>query len=273
MHRLSIAVLLSVALVVPSAALAQEYKINLNRPLKAGTYAFSATKSEVSDWTDTDGSKQRDQNDQFALEGTLTMTANEATGSSYGKLTVAKCLFNRKPKLAAGGVIDIQNQEEDFSLTIKGKPIEKDTAEFISEALPEEEAGENSDGDLYDPPKPIKVGETWKVDAAKFARSQTDVGEIPLKSVSGQGKLNRVMDFRGQQCLDVDVTVSFDALVKKTGRKLKVKQSYNWIMPVDKGPIYKGESRFSSTAYVDGSLNVLTITSSSQIAPPVVERK
>lgn len=238
------------SLIIPlsttAPAIAEEVKVNLNRPLKAGVYRFVGSRIELQESTFSNGSTEKTEDTKFLVEGVLTLTGRNKPNTTLGKLEIRNCQMNGNRLIPSGMQLDIIiGPNRSYFIKHKGKLISAENAKLLNQVLPVEKyyLGASSDGALYNPGKPVKPGATWKIDPVKFAR--THPGAIPT-TVTGKGRLVSISRIADEQCMDVQVNMTYDANLDAMRRK--VTHSFIWILPVQGDrPVFRSDDNFLAT--------------------------
>jgi hypothetical protein len=110
-----------------------------------------------------------------------------------------------------GQTVLIEKKGDKYTFTGDGKPVTGKAAELLGKEF----SGKKQTGDEdFLPGKPVKVGETWKIDVAKVAGELAEGGMvIDEKKSAGTGKLTKVYDKGGKKFGVIEVVM--DLVVTK----------------------------------------------------------
>lgn len=103
------------------------------------------------------------------------------------------------PRSYQGRTILFELQGDRYQVREEGEPNLKPRDREELEAKANDKEGKGDLDQILLPGKPVKVGETWNVDAIAFARKLSDEGELVGGLSSGQGKLVRAYQKDGKQ--------------------------------------------------------------------------
>lgn len=263
---LLVAALIPALIAGPRVQAEEQYKFKLNRPLKAGIYAYFGSRNETLEQTYFNGSTERNEEMRFLVEGTLKMTGRTKPNTTYGWLYLRTCMLGGESLLPKGAPLEIIIMpDKSLCIKYKGKPIAADTAKLIQTVLPAEEGpkGPKSADILYNPWTSQPAGGSWNISTLKFTR--THPGVLP-NTTKGRGRLVTVTKINDEDCLDVQVDVTYK--VKEGAVEKDCAQSYVWIFPVALDqPIFKTEDRLVVKFTEDDVQNVRKATRSYQIIP------
>jgi hypothetical protein len=110
-----------------------------------------------------------------------------------------------------GKTVLIEKKGDKYTFTTDGKLLTGKTAELLTKEFSSKK--QTGDEDFL-PGKPVRVGETWKIDVAKVAGELAEGGMvIDEKKSAGSGKLVKVYEKGGKQFGVIEVTM--DLLVSK----------------------------------------------------------
>lgn len=263
---LLVAALVPALLAGPRVQAEEQYKFKLNRPFKAGIYAYFGSRNETLEQTYFNGSTERNEEMRFLVEGTLKMTGRNKPNTTYGWLYLRTCMLGGESLLPKGAPLEIIIMpDRSLCIKYKGKPIAADTAKLIQSVMPIEEGtkGQASADILYNPWTSQPVGGSWNTSTLKFTR--THPGVVP-NSTKSRGRLVSVTKINDEDCLDVQVDVTYK--LKEGAVEKDCAQSYVWILPVAlDGPVYKEEDRLVVKFTEDDVQNVRKTSRSYQIIP------
>lgn len=222
------------------------YRINLTRPVKAGIYKMVCSNEDTLDCTYTNGSTERTEETKFVTEGTLKLYGRSKADTTFGTLYLRKCQSDGLDLLASGTRLDIINGAPGtYHMSVKGKAVTADTVKLIKDVLPIVDTGANplSDAAMFNPGVGQTIGNTWKINPAKFVKSKKG---IIAGTVKGQARLVSVTELSGEPVCDVQLYIDYDAM-NGTNRE-KVTQSYLWKFPVAPDtPMYRRDCTINAS--------------------------
>lgn len=242
-------------LMLTSIAGAQEYKVSLDRPQKAGqTYTISATGNSKSNTVVTvPGQVPQNQNEAFtvALDGTVKVLAIDDKTAQPTKLeiTIAKALRDNKPMFQPGTVIVAENLEGKTVFTTGGMPLDQAAGAALDVIVSTHQPGEPSDNAVFGTDKPQKVGDTWMVDADAAARGSAKSGlPVDKNDIKGEVKLSGVEKVNGKDVLHIeaDLNVAKIAATLPNGPKIDsgtMKAHFEAVLPADDTSLPASESQ------------------------------
>lgn len=129
-----------------------------------------------------------------------------------------------------GKTVVIEKKGDTYVFTVDGKKLPKDDAEDLDKEFNKKD-GEELDNEDFLPKKAVKVGESWKIDVAKLAKSFGSEApfELDADTSKASGKLLKAYKKDGKQFGVIEVKIDFtptefktegDAIPLKKGSKL-----------------------------------------------------
>ena len=110
-----------------------------------------------------------------------------------------------------GKTVLIEKKGDKYTFTTDGGPVEGKAAQLLGKEFSGKKQTRDED---FLPGKPVKVGETWKIDVAKVAAELSETGmTIDDKKSSASGKLTKVYDKGGKKFGVIEVVM--DLVVTK----------------------------------------------------------
>jgi hypothetical protein len=115
-----------------------------------------------------------------------------------------------------GKTIRIEKRGEKYTFSIDGQPVEGDVLRLLQDEFDREEGKDVRD--VMFPKKPVKPGETWKIDAGEIIKAIGEKGPTFAEDkVAASGKLVKEYKKDGKQFGVIEFT--FDAPVTGLGQK------------------------------------------------------
>jgi hypothetical protein len=123
-----------------------------------------------------------------------------------------------------GKTVVIEKKGDKYTFTVDGQELDEEDAEELDEEFNQDDIPlDNSD---FLPDKPVKLNETWTVDAAKVAKAFEAGGPLGLdaKATRITGKLTKVYTKDGRRfgTLDLDITLGVKEL-RVDGQEIAMK--------------------------------------------------
>ncbi len=122
----------------------------------------------------------------LAYEDEIQGVSNERLPTRVKRHYTKAAIGNTALKIE-GKTVQITNEFGDvFRYTVDGKPIDEDSTALLDSEF----AKGNREAlvEILAPPKPVKLGESWKLDSEKLKRALTDA-EFKITNPSGEGTL------------------------------------------------------------------------------------
>jgi hypothetical protein len=164
-------------------------------------------------------------------------TYEKATRTQDGKMTA---------RSFEGLTLVFEEKDDKFTVTVEGdKPIDKaDLAELTRKA----NESEDDRDEVFLPGKPVKVGDTWKIDGKALAKAFAKTGGLDPEHSSGVGKLVKAYKKDGRQHGVIEMTLKMAPDKTPPGVKF------------DKPPVL--EAKITLDTAIDGSTTagVMTMT-------------
>jgi hypothetical protein len=234
-------------LLLSSMACAQEYKIKITRPAKAGDqYTTSVTASFKNDAVITlaGGAPPQKNNQDFTadLQGVVTVDEVSDKNSMPKKLSCKVDHFTKDGKdlYPAGAVIVAERKDGKAVYSVDGKPVAPQDIEMFVSMLdvPNPDKGVTDD-QATGTDKPQKVGDTWAIDPDAVAKQSSEDGmKIDAADVKGEGKLVKVKKLNGNAVMVISINANIDKfgmeipmLGHANGDKMTIEQTIT--LPVD----------------------------------------
>jgi len=164
----------------------------------------------------------------------------------------------------AGKVVLIEKKGDKYSFTIDGKDVPRLAADILRKEFGKDKEITEED---FLPKGPVKVGDVWKLDIAKFAKDLSSDAEMTadVDKSSGTGKLLKVYDKDGHKFGVMEVKL--ELVITKGGRQGQVmemkpgssmKVTANIDACID-GTLADGKSKVHVKADLEGSMNNITV--------------
>src|SRR5262249_38776204 len=94
-----------------------------------------------------------------------------------------------EPRSYEGRTIVFEEKDGKYTVTAEGdKPLPKEDLDELTRKANE---GSAEQEDAFLPQKPVKVGDTWKVDGKEVAKAFAKSGELDPELTSAEGKLTK----------------------------------------------------------------------------------
>ncbi len=121
-----------------------------------------------------------------------------------------------------GKTVHVEKKGDKFEFTIEGKPLGGKAADLLGKEFGT--AKQTTDEDFL-PNKPVKVGETWKIDVAKVAGELAETGMVVDNAKSSAtGKLVKVYDKDGKKFGVMEVSMDLAVTkLKGPGQEIPLK--------------------------------------------------
>jgi hypothetical protein len=122
-----------------------------------------------------------------------------------------------------GKTVLIKKDGDKYAFTVDGKPVGGKAAEILAKEFSGKKSTDETD---FLPGKPVKVGETWKVDVAKAAADLAEGGMvIDEKASKADGKLVKVYDKDGAKfgVIEVKMDLSVTKIKPPVGDEIPLK--------------------------------------------------
>jgi hypothetical protein len=114
-----------------------------------------------------------------------------------------------------GKTVLIEKKGDRYAFTADGKPVAGKAAELLGKEFSGKKQTRDED---FLPGKPVKVGETWKIDVAKVAAELSEGGMVVDDQKStATGKLAKVYDKGGKKFGVIEVTMDLAVTTLKSG--------------------------------------------------------
>jgi hypothetical protein len=114
-----------------------------------------------------------------------------------------------------GRTVLIEKKGDRYAFTADGKPVAGKAAELLGKEFSGKKQTRDED---FLPGKPVKVGETWKIDVAKVAAELSATGMvIDDQKSTGSGKLAKVYDKGGKKFGVIEVKMDLVVTKIKSG--------------------------------------------------------
>jgi hypothetical protein len=182
-----------------AGARAQEYTIKLKHfpdPGKSVVVKDTDEKEATLKVTDPDGKKVQDQKQSEKADEVYTETVLEKGDKSPKKYkrTYEKATRTRDGKAEArsyeGRTLHFEEKDGKYTVTAEGdKPLAKEDLDELTRKANE---GSAEQEEAFLPKKPVKVGDTWKVEGKEVAKVFAKDGELDPDLTSVEGKLTKV---------------------------------------------------------------------------------
>ncbi len=220
--RRIVGLMVALGLLTAGAALAQDGPVTIKLKKAGPGDVVKETKTETTDQKVTvsvQGNAQPPKQEKASATYTYTDQVIEKPAGAV-KPTKVKRTYDaaeltvngQKQELGLKGkTILIEKKGDKYTFTADGKPVGGKAAELLGKEFSTKK--QTSDEDFL-PGKPVKVGETWKIDVAKVAGELTESGMvIDLQKSTGTGTLTKVYDQDGKKFGVIDVAM--DLVVSK----------------------------------------------------------
>jgi hypothetical protein len=230
------------------ATAADDYEIKLHRPAKAGEkYHLNAMTKNTDRNIITVNGQQVDEKSSASmvvLDGVVTAVAVDERGGMT-RLTVAvnSCGMGKegeqKELLPKGTLLSASLDSNGQKLfTVDGVQVEKAISDALDNIIPLSKGEGATDDEVFGSKKRRKVGESWSIDSARAAQ---DLKLFKLTggkdSVSGTTKVERVVNVRGAECLEISGTMNIKDIATDlppgfTVEKMSANARFSGIYPV-----------------------------------------
>jgi hypothetical protein len=188
------------AVALTAAARAQDYTIKLKRgpdPGKSVVVKSSDEKDATVKITDADGKAVQDQKQSEKTDEVYTETVLEQGDKSPKKYKRAyeKATRTRDGKAEArsyeGRTVLFEEKDGKYTVTAEGdKPLSKEDLQELTKKANDADPARQ---DIFLPKKPVKVGDSWKVEGADLAKAYAKTGgELDAEHSGADGKLTKV---------------------------------------------------------------------------------
>lgn len=243
MHRSRLSLASIVGLLFTATAVAEDYKIKLDRPEKAGSrYRLNATFSKTEKMTVTANGmvvQNRDRNVNAVLEAVVQNLKVDDKGNVLKKrVTIEKFTDDKGNELLKKGqvvVAETVDKKTKHQLA-DGGTLEPKALAAVKEIV-KTHTGKPSDDESFGTNKRQKVGDSWKIKSG-FAAKEL---EIPADAIQGTVKLEKVETVGGRKCLRLTTRSTVTAFpkaasLKKMGidvKSIDFKITMSGLFPVD----------------------------------------
>jgi len=195
-----------------SAALAEDYEIRLNRPMKVGdTYQVSATGNETRKTRVMAGDQEiSGQSESLAmeLEAAVKVLAVDANATpSQVTLTVAKCLKvegdTKTPLVPKDTVVAASLKDRKPFFEINGAPVDPEVQKALAIAITLGKGGANPD-QAFGTTQRKKVGDRWTINADLTTEAMRKDGlEAKKEDVTGFLTIEKIVKVEETECLQL----------------------------------------------------------------------
>ncbi len=228
---------------ITATAVAQEYRIKLDRPSKVGDEMLvhaTAKSKEVREAVV--GGEKRSRVEEFTaeLQGTVKVLAVNAHTGSATKLscTVDKLLKDDAAMYPPGTVIVGEKRNQADRFTIDGHPVRPGEVAALSAVMELTDPDrETSPDQVSGTDQPQKVGSKWPVNADRFADQNADSKlPIPAEDIKGQSTLVEVKKVGDVDTMRVETHITADGFKTETPRATltgKFDLVVSGVLPVD----------------------------------------
>jgi hypothetical protein len=153
-----------------------------------------------------------------------------------------------------GQTVLIEKKGDKYTFTAAGKPLAGKAAELLGKEFSAKKQTRDED---FLPGKPVKVGETWKIDVTKVAAEMSEGGMvIDDQKSTASGKLTKVYDKGGKKFGVIEVTMDLVATTLKSGpQEVPLKDSKLTLALVLDGCIDGTEATGSGKMSMKGKLS------------------
>jgi hypothetical protein len=151
-----------------------------------------------------------------------------------------------------GRTVVFELKDGKYAVTAEGdKALDPKDVEDLSKRANEDEADKD---ELFLPPKPVKVGDTWKIDGKRLAKAFDKQGDLDREKSSGDAKLTKAYTKDGKQFGVVVITL------KLTSKPTKLPPG---ITKFEEAPVI--ELTMTLDAVIDGSSTAGSLTMSGKV--------
>jgi hypothetical protein len=164
----------------------------------------------------------------------------------------------------AGKTVVIEKKGDSYSFTIDGKEVSRLAADVLRKEFGKDKEITEED---FLPKEPVKVGGTWKLDIAKFAKDLSADAQMSadVEKSSGTGKLVKVYDKDGHKFGVLEIKM--ELVITKGGRPgqemaMKPGSSMKLTVNIDAcidGTSANGTSKVQVKGDLSGSMNNVTV--------------
>lgn len=117
----------------------------------------------------------------------------------------------------AGKTVVIEKGKDKYTFGIDGKPLTGQAADKLDKEFNKKKSDTEME-DVVLPKKPVKVGDSWDIDAKQLVEAFAEDGmELDTKKVKGTGKLVKVYDKGGCKNGVMEITIELPLLKMATG--------------------------------------------------------
>jgi len=258
-------------LILTAGAGAQEFKIKLVRPARAGDQYHVVTTAKISSSADITVGGQPQPKDvssmTLELKGVVTVAAiNPKTGTATKISCKVEKLTKDGVELYPAGTVIVAEKDHKFTLQVDGKPADEKTSELLQNVLDVSDPNSSTnDDELTGTDKPQKVGGTWPINSEKVA-AQIAAGGLPVtaEQTRGQGTLVKITRQNNADVMEIHAVATAEGFKKDMGDgssisdgKLKIETTN--ILPVDPTrPSLSIENRSHATmVYTQGNIKAI----------------
>lgn len=244
------------------AALAQDYEIRLQRPMKVGQeFQVSATGRESQKATVSVGGqvvKNENQESAIEIEASVKVLEIDKNGTpSKESLVIGKCLAvkgeTRTPLAPADAVVTASLVNNEPTFEIDGQKVSPEAQRALAQVFTLGKGGPTDDH-IFGTAERKKIGDRWAMNSQLAAEDAARSGlTVKNEDVTGAVTLEKVVKVGDTECLQLSVTMDIAKIVPPAPPGLKI----------EKGTVHaqmSGKFPTNAALYTQEKSEALTIT-------------
>lgn len=255
--------LLAIVLCVTRSVIAQEYKIQMQRPAKEGQRFQLSCRLQETRRTSAALAGRTTPERQTNLVAELDTLVEVLETDSKGRITKASCTIsncvrvenqNKRELLPREAVVlaSLGNGQSQFQ--VKGKSVDSDAKRILAEGM--QLLDDTSKEEIFGTDKPKKVGESWDVNPEYFTSVlRTQNLEIASPDIQGRTTLEQVLKVEGVDCLELASKVYLKKFIPPLPEEaqVQVKQAFGALRLSEKLPLDTSMNALEETMEFDGT--------------------
>jgi hypothetical protein len=238
--------LLAVTLCAASSVIAQEYKIQMQRPAKEGqqfelSCRFQETRRDSATFS---GRSSPEHKTNFVAE--LDALIHVLETDAKGRITKASCTISncvrvedqqKRELLPRQAVVLASVGTGSSKFLVNGKTVDPETQKILTIGM-EPITGDASTAEIFGTDRPKKIGESWNINPEHLASVlKTQQLGITRSDIEGRTTLEQLVKVKGVDCLELAAKVYLKKFTPPLPPGVQVKQAFGALRLSGKFPL------------------------------------